>query len=417
MLREIVVQAWTSLRRQPLRSFLTMLGIVWGIVAVTLLIAYGGSFRSVMVEAFEAFGRDAVICWPGSTSEQAGGERAGKRVVFEQEDADLIRAECSLVKQLSLETVRWLPLVHGDTLVSTAIRGVYPEYGEMRNQVALEGRWISPEDILERRRLVFLGGRLREKLFGGRPAAGEMVTIGGMRFTVVGVMDRKLNFSGYFTMDDESAWIPYTAASDLWNTRYASVLVFAPISPRFEKQAMNQVRATVAKRQRFSPTDERSIQMFGRQEFRPIIDALSIGLEVLLTFIGALTLGIGGVGVMNIMLVSVDERIREIGLRRALGARRRHIKAQFLAEALVLTLIGGIIGIGLSYVLSHLIGALPLLGEGFEDTSGRRDIHLDISLATVMLSTAILVLVGAISGLVPAFRASRFNPVEALRYE
>ena len=417
MFLEVIIQAWTSLRRQPLRSFLTMLGIVWGIVAVTLLIAYGASFRSVMVDGFEAFGRDAVICWPGSTSEQAGGERAGKHVVFEQEDAELIRAECSLVKQLSLETVRWLPIVHEDTLVSAPIRGVYPEYGEMRDEVALEGRWFSPEDILERRRLIFLGGRLREKLFGGRPAAGETVTVGGVRFTVSGVMDRKLNFSAYFTDDDDSSWIPYTTAGDLWNNRYASVLVFAPVSPRFEKQAMAQVRATVAKRQRFSPTDERSIQMFGRQEFRPIIDALSIGLEVLLTFIGALTLGIGGVGVMNIMLVSVDERIREIGLRRALGARRRHIKAQFLCEALVLTLIAGIIGIGLSYVLSHLIGTLPLMGEGFEDTSGRRDIHLDISFATVMLSTGILVLVGIVSGLVPALRASRFNPVEALRYE
>jgi len=417
MLKEILIQAWDSLKRQPLRSFLTMLGIVWGIVAVTLLIAYGSSFRSVMVDGFEAFGKDAVICWPGSTSEQAGGERAGKHVVFEQEDSDLIRSECSLVKQLSLETVRWLPIVHEDVLVSAPIRGVYPEYGEMRDEVALEGRWFSPDDILERRRLIFLGGRLREKLFGGRPAAGETVTVGGVRFTVAGVMDRKLNFSGYFTDDDDSSWIPYTTAGDLWNNRYASVLVFAPVSPRFEKQAMAQVRATVAKRQRFSPTDERSIQMFGRQEFRPVIDALSIGLEVLLTFIGSLTLGIGGVGVMNIMLVSVDERIREIGLRRALGARRWHIKAQFLAEALVLTLIGGIIGIAFSYALSYLIGTLPLMGEGFEDTSGRRDIHLDISFATVMVSAGILLLVGTISGLVPALRASRFNPVEALRYE
>lgn len=206
MFTEIILQSWTSLHRQPLRSFLTMLGIIWGIVAVTLLIAYGASFRSVMVDGFEAFGRDAVICWPGSTSEQAGGERAGKHVVFEQEDAELIRAECSLVKQLSLETVRWLPIVHEDTLVSAPIRGVYPEYGEMRDEVALEGRWFSPEDILERRRLIFLGGRLREKLFGGRPAAGETVTVGGVRFIVAGVMDRKLNFSAYFTDDDDSSW-------------------------------------------------------------------------------------------------------------------------------------------------------------------------------------------------------------------
>jgi len=417
MLKEIFRQAWDALKRNKLRSFLTMLGTVWGIIAVTMLIAYGNSFRWVLVTAFEAFGRSAVICWPGQTSEQAGGERAGKRIRFEKEDAELIRQEATLVKQLSLETVRWLPITHGERMVQTAIRGVYPPYSEIRNQVASQGRWISPEDLLERRRVVFLGGRLREKLFSGRPAVGETVRVGGVRFTVLGVMDRKLNFSGYFTSDDESAWIPYSTAGDMWNTRYANVLVFAPIAPRFEAKAMDQVRAAVAKRQRFSPTDKRSIQMFGREQFRPVIDSLTIGLQVLLMFIGALTLGIGGVGVMNIMLVSVDERIREIGLRRALGARRRHIQAQFISEALVVTLMGGVIGIALAYILSAAIGTLPLLGPGFEDFSGRRDIHLYISPSTAILSTAILVIVGVLSGIVPALRASRLEPVEALRYE
>lgn len=417
MLHEALRQSWDALRRQPLRSFLTMLGIVWGIVAVTLLIAYGNSFRGILMTAFNAFGKGAVICWPQTTSEQAGGQRAGQHVVFEQEDVDMIRAEASLVKTACLETVRWLPISSADRLSNTAIRGVCPEYGEMRNEIASDGRWISQEDLLERRRVVFLGSQLKKKLFSGRPAVGEKVEISGVRFTVIGTMDRKMQMSNYFTSDDECAWIPYSTAGDLWNTRYGSVLVFEPVAPQFERKAIEQVRAAVAERQRFSPTDKQAIQIFGREEFRPVIDGITIGLEVLLSFIGVLTLGIGGVGLMNIMLVSVDERIREIGLRRALGARRRHIMTQFLAEALVLTLAGGAVGIAVSYGLSAAVGTLPLLGPMYKDTTGKGDIHLYISLATVALSTAILVFVGVLSGLLPAWRASHLHPVEALRYE
>jgi putative ABC transport system permease protein len=241
--------------------------------------------------------------------------------------------------------------------------------------------------------------------------------IGGQRFTVIGVMERKIQLSNYFSSDDDSAWIPYSAAGDLWNTRYAAVLVFAPIAPQFEKKAMAQVLAAIAMRQQFSPTDKKAFQMFGRDEFRPIIDGLTIGLQVLLTFVGTLTLGIGGVGVMNIMLVSVDERIREIGLRRALGARKRHIKLQFLAETLLIMLLGGAIGILISYVIAAAVGTLPMMGPLFEDESGKGDIHLKISLMTVFLSTGVLLLVGVASGMVPALRASKLDPVEALRYE
>ncbi|MGO8736156.1 MAG: ABC transporter permease [Terriglobia bacterium] len=417
MLREILIQAWSALRRQPLRSFLTMLGITWGIAAVALLIAYGRGLRSVVVASFDAFGKGAVICWPAQTTEQAGGQRAGKHVVFEKADLDLVRENATLVKSACLETVRFLPISYGDRLANTAIRGVCPEYGEMRNEVPSAGRWISPEDVLERRRVVFLGARLREKLFSGQPAVGETVRISGTRFTVVGTMDRKIQDSNYFTSDDESVWIPYSSAGDIWNTRYASVLVFEPLAPQFEKEAMRQVRAEVAKHQRFSTTDERAIMMFGREQFRPIIDGITIGFEALFAFVGALTLGIGGVGLMNIMLVAVEERIREIGLRRALGARRWQIQLQFLAEALVITVIGGVIGIGLAYAASAAIGPLPLYGPIFEDTSGKGDIHLYISLGTVGVSTAILIFVGLLSGLAPAIRASHLNPVEALRYE
>jgi len=418
MLFEIIREAWIALKRNYTRTFLTMLGIVWGIATVTLLIAYGSSFRNILVGGFDAFGKSVVICWPQQTSEQPGGQRAGKKVVLEKEDLEMVKATAPLVKFACRETVRRPGIAYLDRLVGTApVRGVCPEYGEMRNEVPSEGRWINAEDELQRRRVIFLGGRLREELFSGRPAVGESVLVSGVRFTVIGVMTRKIQLSNYFSSDDESSWIPYSTAGDLWDTRYAAVLVFEPIAPQFEKRAMAQVLAALAARQQFSPTDPKALQMFGRDEFRPVIDAITIGLEVLLTFVGALTLGIGGVGVMNIMLVSVEERIREIGLRRALGARKRHIRLQFLAETLLIMLLGGAIGVLVSYAVAAAVGTLPLMGPLFEDDSGRGDIHLHISVMTLAVSTFVLLLVGVISGLIPALRASKLDPVEALRYE
>ena len=417
MLREIFAQAWTALRTNPLRSFLTMLGITWGLASVTLLISYGNGFRGVINGGFEAFGKSAIIARGGQTSMQAGGERSGRRIFFDHSDIDAIRQEANLIHAASFEVLNRLPLRYRDQSAVNCIRGVMPEFGEIRNEVPLEGRWLSADDELTARHVAFLGSKTKNKFFGGRIAVGEPIRIAGQSFTVVGEMETKFQLSNYFSPDDQCVFIPFSTAAQLWDTEHPNIMVFSPIAPRFERGAIVQFREIMARRHRFSPKDIRAVNAFGREEVRPIIDGITIGLQALLLFIGILTLAIGGIGLMNIMLVSVEERVREIGIRRALGAKRWHIRFQFLAEALVITLAGGIVGMGLSYVVAQMVGTIPMLGALFEDESGKGDLHLAVSWQTLAVSAVALMLVGLASGTVPAVRASRLDPVEALRHE
>jgi putative ABC transport system permease protein len=400
------------------RSLLTMASLAWGVACFVILYSYGEGFGDALKTSFQAVGQDLVLMFGGQTSMQAGGERSGHKVRLKLDDSELIRENVPLVGAVSAEImIRDANVVRGYRELNMSVRAVEPPYGKVRNMTLAEGRWLSPEDYEAKQRTAVLGAKAATKLFGEIPPVGETIAVNGQQFQIVGLLKTKTQISNYNTPDNECVFIPLSTASLFKDVKYPDDIVWMPVNPLFRKQAIKDVRAVLARVHNFPANDERALQLFVFNEFMKVIDTMSLALQVLLGLIGSLTLAIGGIGLANIMLVSVTQRTREIGVLKSIGATRGAVLLQFLLEAMAIVTAGGIVGVLIGWGVTSAMQTLPLLGPLFKDTSGTGDIHLHVSTFAVVVSTAVLEVIGLLAGFLPALKASRLDPIEALRYE
>ena len=415
---EILRQAFATFRAHKMRTFLTMFGIVWGIASVILLVGLGLGFSVDQKKHLETLGKDLVIVWGGRTSSQVGGRAAGREIQLNVDDAHLIQNECYLVKNVSPELRRSIPEVSQFNSASRGMVGMWPSYQDFRSLLLAEGRLITDDDEREGRRVLVLGSKAYRQLFPGQPAVGAAVLVKSVPYTVVGVLQEKKQNSNYSGPDNDYLFAPYSAVSRDFPpptkpgagiTRgWLDDIVFEVGDPEDHEAAVLQVRRALARVHHFDAIDKDAVFIWDTMNGAKMLEKIFGVVTIFFGCVAVVTLCLGGIGVMNIMLVSVTERTREIGTRKAIGATRRDIVRQFFAESAILTVVSGLLGLSFGMGTCIAMGALPL--PDFVP-------HPIISPISIGLSILTLSLITVTAGVYPAQRAAEMTPVESLRYE
>jgi putative ABC transport system permease protein len=415
---EILRQAFATFRAHKMRTFLTMFGIVWGIASVILLVGLGLGFSVDQKKHMETLGKDLVIVWGGRTSSQVGGRAAGREIQLNVDDAHLIQNECYLVKNVSPELRRSIPEVSQFNSASRGVVGMWPSYQDFRSLLLAEGRLITDDDEREGRRVLVLGSKAYRQLFPGQPAVGAAVLVKSVPYTVVGVLQEKKQNSNYSGPDNDYLFAPYSAVSRDFPpptkpgagiTRgWLDDIVFEVGDPEDHEAAVLQVRRALARVHHFDAIDKDAVFIWDTMNGAKMLEKIFGVVTIFFGCVAVVTLCLGGIGVMNIMLVSVTERTREIGTRKAIGATRRDIVRQFFAESAMLTVVSGLLGLSFGIGTCIAMGALPL--PDFVP-------HPIISPISIVVSILTLSLITVTAGVYPAQRAAEMTPVESLRYE